>query len=80
VPIVIVFTKYDRLVATMKRNMDDSRVQKLSPSEVHTSAKKLADTEFKKITSVLKRVGRKVHYLKVSSMLFLLPSLSRHRA
>jgi hypothetical protein len=72
VPIIVVFTKYDKLVATMKKNMEDSRVQKLSQAEVHTWAKKLADTEFKKIVSILKRVSSKAHYLKVSGTLFLL--------
>ena len=74
VPIVVVFTKYDRLVWSMKRELEEDNVN-LSPEDLDKrateEAKKVLDTCIRSVENAFSRLGLKhdrIRHVNVSSI------------
>ena len=74
VPIVVVFTKYDRLVWSKKKELEEDNVN-LGPEDLNQrgeeEAKKVLDTCIESVENALRRLGLKeqtIRHANVSSM------------
>jgi hypothetical protein len=81
VPTVVVFTKYDRLVLSKKRDLEEDNVN-LGPEELERrgteEAQKVLDTCIQSVENAFLRLGlgkQRIRYVNISSM-FSRPSIS----
>ncbi|KAJ7803657.1 hypothetical protein B0H14DRAFT_1634295 [Mycena olivaceomarginata] len=68
VPIIVVFTQFDKLISAVEKNLTDKDLQK-SESKIDALVNKRADDEFKKIClPPLRRINRRLSYARTSEL------------
>lgn len=68
VPIIVVFTQFDKLVNQIEFKMNKNELKRRTPEEARAYIEATADRSFEEIcTHPLARLNNKIHWAKVSS-------------
>jgi len=74
VPIVAVFTKFDKLVSRMEENLTDDEMD-MSNEDINSLCLQRADDEFKKLcVAPLEKINQTLPYAKISGLIPRIPS------
>jgi len=67
VPVVVVFTKFDKLVSRMEENLTDEEIDTLSEEEIDDRCLREANDEFERLcVGPLRKVNNRLPYAKIS--------------